>query len=143
MKNLMEILPKNSGRDVGGHVAVRHQGGRHKRFYRIIDWKRNKIGIPARVDAVEYDPNRTVAIAQVTYTDGEKRYILTPIGLAVGMRIQSGKDAPVKVGNALPLGFMPVGTVVHNVEIKPGKGAQMVRSAGAQAVILSKEGDVV
>jgi large subunit ribosomal protein L2 len=143
MKNLKEILSKNSGRDVSGQVAVRHQGGRHKRFYRIIDWRRDKTGIPAVVRTIEYDPNRTSDIALLNYTDGESRYIIAPVGLKVGQNILSGRDAEIAVGNCLPLEIIPVGTPIHNLEIKPGHGAQLVRSAGSTAVILAKEGDKV
>lgn len=143
IKSLREILPKNSGRDVAGHVAVRHQGGRHKRFYRMIDWKREKNGISAKVAAIEYDPNRSSSIALLIYRDGEKRYILAPIGLKVGQKIISGDSADIKVGNSMPIGAMPVGTQVHNIEIKPDHGAQMVRSAGNVAVIMAKENDKV
>lgn len=143
MKKLKYILPKRSGRDVSGQIAVRHQGGRHKRFYRIIDFKRDKEGISGRVVAVEYDPNRNVKIAQVAYVDGEKRYILAPEGLKEGSVVVSGSDAPIKIGNCLPLGAMPVGTQVHNIEIKPGCGGQMVRSAGSAAVVLSKDENIV
>lgn len=143
VKSLREILPKRSGRDVAGHVAVRHQGGRHKRFYRVIDWKRDKDGIPARVVDIEYDPNRTAEIALLQYRDGEKRYILAPLGLKIGQQIESGENAPIRVGNALPLKSLPLGTLIHALEIKPGRGAQMVRSAGNAATLLSKEGDTV
>lgn len=139
-KYLFEILPKHSGRDNQGRVAVRHQGGREKRFYRAIDWRRDKEGIPATVVALEYDPNRSAGIALLQYADGEKRYIIAPLGLKVGQRILSGKSADVKVGNALPLGSIPVGTVVHNLEIKPGRGAQMIRSAGSFATVVSVDG---
>ena len=142
MKSLMEILPKNSGRDVAGHVAVRHQGGRHKRFYRTIDWLRNKDGIKAKVMKIEYDPNRTADIALLQYQDGEKRYILAPQGLRIGQQVISGENAPIRVGNALTLKSLPLGTVIHCLEIKPGRGAQMVRSAGNAATLLSKEGDI-
>jgi large subunit ribosomal protein L2 len=142
-KPLTVLLPKISGRDSAGHVSVRHQGGRHKRLYRMIDWKRDKEGVPARVVAVEYDPNRSAAIALLSYQDGERRYILCPVGLDVGGRVVSGATVEVKPGNSLPLGSMPVGTLVHNVEIHPGHGAQMIRSAGAAAVVLAKDGDIV
>jgi large subunit ribosomal protein L2 len=143
LKSLREILPKNSGRDVSGQVAVRHQGGRHKRFYRTIDWYREKHGIPAVVKVIEYDPNRSSEIALVVYADGESRYIISPVGLEVGQLIKSGPDADIKIGNCLPIGFIPVGTQVHNLEIKPGHGAQVIRSAGSAGVILSKEGSSV
>lgn len=143
MRQLKHILPKNSGRDSQGHVAVRHQGGRQKRFYRIIDWKRDKEGVPARVMAIEYDPNRSSDVALLQYADGEKRYILAPEGIKVGSKVLSGTAIDVKVGNCLPLRSIPVGTVVHNLEIKPGRGSQMIRSAGTSAMILSKEGDKI
>jgi large subunit ribosomal protein L2 len=143
MKTLLEILPKNSGRDVQGHVAVRHQGGRHKRFYRLIDWNRDKKGILAVVKVIEYDPNRSADIALVTYADGESRYILAPVGLKVGQNVMSGDDVDISIGNCLSLGAIPVGTAVHNLEIKPGHGAQLVRSAGSSAMVLAKEGTQV
>lgn len=142
-KSLTGILKKHSGRDAKGHVSVRHQGGRHKRFYRSIDWMREKDGIPAKVAAIEYDPNRTSEIALVHYADGEKRYITAPVGVEVGMTIVSGNSSDIKPGNAMQLGSMPVGAIVHNVEIKPGHGAQMMRSAGSYATVLSKDGDLV
>ena len=140
IKSLIEILPKNSGRDVAGHVAVRHQGGRHKRFYRLIDWKRDKDNVGARVVSVEYDPNRSADIALLQYADGEKRFIVAPVGLSIGQTVKSGDGADLHVGNSMRLGSMPVGTVVHNVEIKPGRGGQMIRSAGTSAMVLAKEG---
>ncbi len=142
-KFLSVLLKKHSGRDVQGHISVRHQGGREKRFYRIIDWKRDKVGVPAKVESIEYDPNRTAEIALLHYADGEKRYILAPVGLAVGQPILSGKSADIKPGNSLSLVDMPVGTMVHAVEIKPGHGAQMMRSAGTVATVLSKDGNLV
>lgn len=143
MRKLKNILPKNSGRDTSGTISVRHQGGRHKRFYRLIDWKRNKINIPARVVSIEYDPNRSAQIALVVYDDGEKRYMLAPNGLKIGQKLMSGPDADIKTGNTLKLGLLPVGTQIHNIEIKPGKGAQIVRSAGSSAMILSKDDNQV
>lgn len=143
VKSLQEILQKHSGRDTQGHVAVRHQGGRHKRFYRMIDWLRDKEGVIGRVTTIEYDPNRSADVALIQYADGEKRYILAPLGLAVGQKVSSGDTVDIKVGNTLKLGVMPVGTMVHNVEIKPGKGAQMARSAGSTATVLAKDGDWV
>lgn len=139
-KSLRSILPKNSGRDSAGHVAVRHQGGRHKRFYRSIDWLRDKDGVKARVAGIEYDPNRSADVALLQYADGEKRYILSPVGLNVGDVIESGLGVSLHVGNCLPMSEMPVGTFVHNVELKPHHGAQIVRSAGTAAAILAKEG---
>ncbi len=143
VKSLTVLLPKHSGRDVAGHVSVRHQGGRHKRLYRIIDWKRQKLAVPARVVSIEYDPNRTADVALLQYADGEKRYILAPVGLIVGQQVVAGNDAEIKVGNALPLSRMPLGTMVHNLEIHPGRGAQMARSAGNAAMVLAKDGEVV
>jgi large subunit ribosomal protein L2 len=142
-KSLTVILPKRSGRDVAGHVSMRHQGGRHKRFYRLIDWKREKMGVPARVAAIEYDPNRSAAIALLVYSDGEKSYIPAPVGLVVGATVVSSTSGDVKPGNSMPLSAMPVGTVVHNVEIKPGHGAQMIRSAGTGATVLAVDGNAV
>lgn len=138
-KKLTKILPKHSGRDSSGKIAVRHQGGRQKRFLRKIDWKREKHGIPAKVVSLEYDPNRTANIALVVYDDGEKRYVLAPEGLKVGDKIVSGEKAEVKTGNVLPLKKIPVGTPIHNIELRPGKGGQIVKSAGAVAQILAKE----
>ncbi|TGA96834.1 50S ribosomal protein L2 [Sporolactobacillus shoreae] len=142
-KSLLQSLPNKAGRNNQGKLTVRHQGGGHKRQYRIIDFKRNKDGVPGRIATIEYDPNRTANIALVHYADGEKRYILAPQGLKVGMQIESGVDADIKTGNALPLKNIPVGTTVHNIELKPGKGGQLVRSAGASAQILGKEGKYV
>ena len=140
-KSLTERLKKNGGRNQQGRLTVRHQGGGHKRPYRVIDCKRTKDGIPARVATIEYDPNRSARIALLNYVDGEKRYILAPNGLKVGDQVVSGPDADIKVGNALPLKNIPVGTTVHNVELKIGKGAQLVRSAGTSAQLMAKEGD--
>ena len=141
-KSLTESLKKNaSGRNNTGRITVRHRGGGSRRLYRIIDWKRNKPGVPARVVSIEYDPNRTARIALLQYRDGEKRYILAPNGLAVGAVISSGPDAEVRVGNSLPLANMPTGTQVHNIELTPGRGGQMVRSAGVSAQLMAKEGD--
>ncbi len=142
-KSLTVILPKKSGRDVAGHVTARHQGGRHKRYLRVLDWRRDKTGVPAKVTAIEYDPNRSAQIALLSYGDGEKRYILAPVGLTVGAAVVSGDKVDVKPGNSMPLGAIPVGTLVHNVEIKPGSGAQIVRSAGSAATVLSAEGNAV
>lgn len=142
-KSLTIILPKNSGRDVSGHVAMRHQGGRHKRYYRIIDWKRDKPGVRAKVVAIQYDPNRTSQIALLNYKDGEKRYIVAPVGLEVGAFVIASDTADIKPGNSLTLAAMPVGTLVHNIEIKPGRGAQMIRSAGGAAVVLAKDENAV
>ncbi len=139
VKKLFTILPKRSGRDVFGHVAVHHQGGRHKRMYRTIDWLRNKDGVTATVIAVEYDPNRSADVALLNYKDGEKRYIIAPVGIKVGDAVVSGHHVDAVMGNTMPLGAMPVGTFVHNIEIKPGHGAQMIRSAGSFATVLSKD----
>lgn len=140
-RSLVERLQKHGGRNQQGRMTVRHQGGGHKRLYRIIDFKRNKDGIPAKVASIEYDPNRSARIALLNYADGEKRYILAPEGLKVGTTIMSGPEADIKVGNSLPLKNIPVGTIVHNIELKIGKGGQMVRSAGAGAQLMAKEGD--
>ena len=140
-KSLLETKKNKAGRNKQGKITVRHQGGGHKRLYRIIDFKRNKDGIPARVATIEYDPNRSARIALLNYVDGEKRYILAPNGLNVGDQVVSGPEADIKVGNALPLKNMPVGTTSHNVELKIGKGAQLVRSAGVSAQLMAKEGD--
>ena len=139
-KSLVVSLQKNSGRNNQGKITVRHRGGGNRKKYRIIDFKRNKDGIPAKVVAIEYDPNRTANIALICYADGVKAYILAPAGLEVGMTVMSGAAAEAKVGNALPLGEIPVGTNVHNVELYPGAGAQMVRSAGVSAQLMAKEG---
>ncbi|MBO4837428.1 MAG: 50S ribosomal protein L2 [Clostridia bacterium] len=140
-KGLTEYLKKNAGRNNQGKITVRHQGGGNKVKYRIIDFKRDKREIPAKVTAIEYDPNRTAFIALLTYADGEKRYILAPLGLNVGDTVLAGEQADIKPGNALPIAGIPVGTLIHNVEIKPGRGGQMVRSAGAYAQLMAKEGD--
>lgn len=142
-KALLKALPKKAGRNNQGKLTVRHQGGGHKRQYRIIDFQRNKDGVPGRIATVEYDPNRTANIALVHYADGEKRYIIAPKGIQVGTEVISGSEADIKAGNALPLKNIPVGTTVHNIELKPGKGGQLVRSAGASAQILGKEGKYV
>ncbi|AZV40863.1 MULTISPECIES: 50S ribosomal protein L2 [Peribacillus] len=142
-KSLLAPLHSKGGRNNQGKLTVRHQGGGHKRQYRIIDFKRNKDGIPGRVATIEYDPNRSANIALINYVDGEKRYILAPKNLEVGMEIMSGPEADIKVGNALPLINIPVGTVIHNIELKPGKGGQLVRSAGTSAQVLGKEGRYV
>lgn len=140
-KSLIVPIKKSGGRNNTGQIMVRHIGGGHKRYYRIIDFKREKFNIPAKVVAIEYDPNRSSRIALLEYADGEKRYIIQPQGLKVGDEIMSGPDAEVKVGNALPLANLPVGTFIHNIEMVAGKGAQLVRSAGASAQLLAKEGD--
>ena len=140
-KSLVESKKGSGGRSSTGRVSSRFIGGGHKQAYRIIDFKRDKTGVPCTVAAIEYDPNRSSRIALLFYSDGEKRYILQPDGLKVGQKLMSGPDADILVGNALPLKNIPQGTVVHNVELKPGKGAQMARSAGAQVQLISKEGD--
>src|SRR5690625_2889029 len=139
-KSLLRPLNKRAGRNNQGRITTRHQGGGHKRQYRLIDFKRNKDGVPGRVATIEYDPNRTANIALIHYADGEKRYILAPKGLKVNDVVESGENADIKVGNALPLSHIPVGTVIHNVELKPGRGGQLARSAGAEAQILGREG---
>ena len=139
-KSLLVSLKKNSGRNAQGKITVRHRGGGNRRKYRIIDFKRNKDGIPAKVATIEYDPNRTANIALLHYADGEKAYILAPVGLEVGTTVLSGPTADIKQGNAMALKDMPVGTVIHNIELKPGKGAQLVRSAGVSAQLMAKEG---
>ena len=139
-KSLLVSLKKNSGRNEQGKITVRHRGGGNRRKYRIIDFKRNKDGIPAKVATIEYDPNRTANIALLHYADGEKAYILAPVGLEVGTTVLSGPTADIKPGNAMALKDMPVGTVIHNIELKPGKGAQLVRSAGVSAQLMAKEG---
>ncbi len=140
-KPLTSIRKRTGGRRNTGDLTIRHHGGGHKRKLRLIDFKRDKSGIPGRVATIEYDPNRSARIALIHYADGEKRYILQPIGLHVGQAIMSGEEADILVGNALPLKNIPAGTTVHNVELRPGKGAQMVRSAGASAQLVAKEGD--
>ncbi|HHT42977.1 MAG TPA: 50S ribosomal protein L2 [Firmicutes bacterium] len=137
---LVVSLNSTGGRNAGGRITARHRGGGHKRKYRIIDFKRNKDGVPAKVAAIEYDPNRSARIALLHYLDGEKRYILAPVGLNVGDMVESGPDADIKPGNALPLENIPVGAIVHNIELQPGKGGQMVRSAGGAAQLMAKEG---
>ncbi|QXM07314.1 50S ribosomal protein L2 [Crassaminicella indica] len=139
-KSLLVPLTKKAGRNAQGKITVRHRGGGAKRKYRIIDFKRNKDGIPAKVTAIEYDPNRSANIALLTYADGEKRYIIAPNKLNVGDTVMSGEGADIKVGNALKLKDIPVGTVIHNIEMKPGKGAQLVRAAGNSAQLMAKEG---
>lgn len=140
-KSLTVTLKKSGGRNNQGRITVRHWGGGHKRKLRIIDFKRDKYGVPATVVAIEYDPNRSARIALLQYEDGEKRYILSPAGLKVGDRLESGPNADIRVGNALPMRNIPTGTVIHNVELTKGKGGQIVRSAGAAAQLVAKEGD--
>ena len=142
-KSLVVIMKKNAGRNNQGKITVRHQGGGEKRKYRIIDFKRNKLDIVGRVATIEYDPNRTANIALINYADGEKRYIIAPKDLKVGMEIVSGENVDIKVGNALPIMNIPVGTVIHNIELRPGKGAELSRSAGSSAQILGREDDYV
>ena len=139
-KSLLVSLSKNSGRNNHGKITVRHRGGGAKKKYRIIDFKRNKDGIPATVIGIEYDPNRTANIALISYADGQKAYILAPAGLTDGMKVMNGPEAEVRVGNCLPLANIPVGTQVHNIELHPGKGGQLVRSAGMSAQLMAKEG---
>ena len=138
---LLEDQRKSGGRNNAGKITVRHIGGGNKRKYRIIDFKRNKDGIPATVKSIQYDPNRSAYIALLAYADGEKRYILAPVGLNVGDKVMSGAGADIKVGNALPLSDIPVGTTIHNIEMKPGRGGQIARSAGISAQIMAREGD--
>lgn len=142
-KTLLAPLKNNAGRNNNGRITVRHQGGGHKRQYRLIDFKRNKDGVEAVVKTIEYDPNRSANIALLHYEDGIKAYILAPKGLEVGMRVVSGPESDIKIGNTLPLENIPVGTVVHNIEMKPGKGGQLIRSAGTSAQVLGKEGKYV
>jgi large subunit ribosomal protein L2 len=140
-RSLIVARSRHAGRNSYGRVTVRHQGGGNKQYIRLIDYKRNKLAIPGKVAAIEYDPNRTARIALIVYADGEKRYIVAPLGLKVGDMILSGPTAEIRTGNSLPIANIPVGTLVHNVELKPGKGGQLVRSAGSAAQLLAKEGD--
>lgn len=140
-KSLTVRLKKHSGRNNQGRITVRHRGGGAKRAYRLIDFKRNKLGVPAKVAAIEYDPNRSARIALLHYVDGEKRYIIAPVGLKVGDRVEAGPEADIRVGNALPLKNIPAGTTIHNIELTRGRGGQMVRGAGAGAQLMAKEGD--
>ncbi|MCG0238203.1 MAG: 50S ribosomal protein L2 [Firmicutes bacterium] len=142
-RSLVVPLPSTGGRNNQGRITVRFRGGRHKRLYRIIDFKRDKDGIPAKVAHIEYDPNRSARIALLHYADGEKRYIIAPLGLQVGDTVMSGPDVDIKVGNALPLANIPVGTLVHNVELSPGRGGQLARAAGTYAQVMGKEGKYV
>jgi large subunit ribosomal protein L2 len=139
-KSLIRPLKKKAGRNYRGKITVRHRGGGHKRRYRVLDFKREKIGVPGRVASIEYDPNRSARIALVVYADGEKRYIIAPVGLLVGDVVMSGPEAEIQVGNALPISNIPVGTTIHNIELHIGKGGQMVRAAGTSAQLLAKEG---
>jgi len=142
-KTLLESKKRNAGRNNDGKITVRHRGGGHKRNYRVIDFKRNKDGVMGIVKTIEYDPNRSANIALVQYTDGIKTYIIAPKGIEVGQHLYSGEEADIKIGNALPLANIPVGTIIHNIELKPGKGGQLVRSAGTNAQVLGKEGKYV
>jgi large subunit ribosomal protein L2 len=142
-KSLTSFHLRTGGRNTDGRTTVRFRGGGHKRLYRKIDFKRDKVGIPAKVVSIEYDPNRSARIALLNYVDGEKRYILAPVGLVVGGMVQSGVDAEVRPGNALPLSSMPLGTTIHNIELKAGKGGQLIRSAGGSAQVMGRDGDYV
>src|SRR3954449_5468488 len=141
-KSLLAPVSKQGGRNNNGRITTRHQGGGHKRRYRVIDFKRRKDGVPAKVAAIEYDPNRSARIALLHYADGEKRYILAPLRLTVGATVESGPDVDIRPGNALPLASIPTGTTVHNIELRPGQGGKMVRSAGGSAQLVAKEGDM-
>jgi large subunit ribosomal protein L2 len=140
-RSLLVPLPKTAGRNVYGRVTVRHRGGGHKRMYRIIDFRRDKVSIAARVESIEYDPNRSARIALLLYTDGERRYIIAPIGLMVGQTVMAGPEAEIRPGNTLPIANIPLGTLIHNIELYPGRGGQLVRAAGTAAQLLAKEGD--
>ena len=142
-KSLLVSMSKNGGRNNSGKITVRHHGGGEKRKYRIIDFKRSKRDVPGKIATIEYDPNRSANIALVNYVDGEKRYIIAPKGIEVGMQIVAGENADIKVGNALPIANIPVGTVIHNIELRPGKGGELARSAGASAQILGRENEYV
>lgn len=142
-KSLTTSLSRSGGRNNFGRITTRFRGGGHKRLYRVIDFKRNKIGVPGKVVRVEYDPNRSARIALIAYADGDKRYILAPVGLSVGDVIQAGPGSDIRPGNALPLSLMPLGTTIHNIELKPGKGAQVARSAGASCQVMGREGRYV
>lgn len=137
---LLESQSKHAGRNNNGHITTRHQGGGHKQHYRMIDFRRNKDGIPAKVEHIEYDPNRTAHIALLCYADGERRYIIAPRGIAAGAQLISGSEAPIKIGNAMPLRNIPVGSTIHCIELQPGKGAQLARSAGTSVQLLAREG---
>lgn len=140
-RSLLVIKKRSGGRNSYGRVTVRHRGGGARRYIRLVDFKREKLGIPAKVAAIEYDPNRTARLALLNYADGEKRYIIAPVDLKVGDTVMSGPTAEIRIGNSLPISNIPVGTLIHNIEMKPGKGGQMVRSAGGAAQLLAKEGD--
>jgi large subunit ribosomal protein L2 len=139
-KSLLRPLKNRAGRNFRGKITVRRRGGGHKRRYRVVDFKRDKTGVPARVDSIEYDPNRSARIALLAYADGEKRYIVAPMGLMVGNIVSSGADAEIRVGNAVPIYRIPLGTQIHNIELQPGRGGQLVRSAGTSAQLIAKEG---
>ncbi len=139
-KSLLKPLKKSAGRNFRGKITVRRRGGGHKRRYRVIDFKRDKLGVPAKVASIEYDPNRSARIALLVYADGEKRYIIAPVGLMVGDAVSSGPDAEIRAGNALPIYRIPLGTLIHNIELQPGRGGQLVRSAGTWAQLMAKEG---
>lgn len=140
-RSLIEPMRKSGGRNAQGRVTVRHRGGGHKRYYRVVDFRRDKDGVPAKVAAVEYDPNRSARLALLRYADGEKRYILAPEGLAVGDTVVSGPDAEIRPGNAMPLRGIPIGTMIHNIELAPNRGGQMARAAGTAAQVMAKEGE--
>ncbi len=142
IKKLTKIRKKKGGRDTSGRVSIRHKGGEHKRFVRKIDWKRDKIGVPGSVESIDYDPNRSANVCLISYADGEKRYILAPQGLNAGDTVISAEKAPIEPGNAMPLRSMPIGIEVHNVEIQPGKGGQMVRGAGTAAILKTKKNNM-
>lgn len=142
-RRLKHILRKNSGRDFSGTISVRHRGGRHKRFYRVVDFRRDKYNVVGRVIGIEYDPNRSAELALIQYEDGEKRYILRPLSLNLGDTVTAGQDVEIRVGNALPLGKIPIGTAVHNIELTHGKGGQIARGAGDQAFVMAREGGYV
>lgn len=139
-RTLVKPLKEHAGRNTRGKITVRRRGGGHKRRYRLIDFKRDKFGVPARVESIEYDPNRSARIALLVYADGERRYIIAPVGVMVGDAVMSGPEAEIRVGNALPIHRIPLGTLIHNIELQPGRGGQMVRSAGASAQLMAKEG---
>ena len=138
---LLDTKSKSGGRNNGGRITIRHRGGGHKQRYRIVDFKRNKINVPAKVERIEYDPNRSAHIALLLYADGERRYILAPKGIGAGDEIRNGRTAPIKAGNAMPMSNIPVGTLVHNVEMKPGKGGQIARSAGSSVQLVARTGE--
>lgn len=140
-KSLLEVKKSSGGRNNNGRITADHQGGGHRQHYRIIDFKRNKAGVPSKVSAIEYDPNRSARIALLNYADGEKRYIIAPEGLKVGDTLTSGPESEIKLGNALPIANIPVGTMIHNIELRPGKGGQLMRSAGCSAQLMAKEGE--